>query len=447
MDSRRSATARLRDNPYNAAMATSASTRLGFFQRARGLVETLAWLRLVAIAGQALTVAVVTFLLGLGIQVAPLALGIGVLAVFALFAFWRLGQPWPFTLAEAFAHVAVDILVLTYLLYWTGGVDNPFVSLLVIPMALAAAALSLRYVAAVAVLASTCFVALALWHQPLPPLHAANFAATELHVAATSVNFVVTAAVLAFFIARLARALRAREAEVRHQRERTLRNEGILAIATQAAGTAHELNTPLSTIRTLLAELQRERAGDASLAADLALLSSQAERCRDILRKLVEVGNRRLAGTPEQLPLKDFVDACEHQFRLLRPEVELAVAFDGDAAGLGIEAAPDLGHALVNLLSNAADASFASGSAAVELAVSVTGEHADFAVRDHGTGIAPGHGATFRSSKQHGLGLGLALAHSTAERLGGELAAHAAPGGGLVQRLRVPLLANDNGGR
>ena len=97
-------------------MPASASTRLGFFQRARGLAETLAWLRLVAIAGQALTVAVVALGLGLPIPVLPLALGIGALGLFALFAFWRLEQPWPVSLAEAFGHVAVDILVLTYLL-------------------------------------------------------------------------------------------------------------------------------------------------------------------------------------------------------------------------------------------------------------------------------------------------------------------------------------------
>lgn len=428
-------------------MTTSTATRRGFFQRARGLAETLAWLRLCAVAGQALTVAVVALGLRLPISVAPLAFGIGVLGLFALFAFWRLEQPWPVTLAEAFGHVAVDILVLSYLLYWSGGVENPFVSLLVMPIALAAAALSLRYVAAVALLASTCFVLLIGWHAPLPSLHEVRIAGSDLHVIAVCANFVVTAAVLAFFIARLSRALRAREAEVQRERERTLRDEGILAIATQAAGTAHELNTPLSTIRTLLAELQRERAGEPALAADLALLAGQAERCRDILRQLVEVGSRRLAGVPERLTLAAFVDGCEHQFRLLRPEIALDIDFDGDAGERRIEAPPDLSHALINLLSNAADASRAAGSDAVELRVAATRSLVEFAVRDHGSGIAPGAGVAFRTSKRDGLGLGLALAHATAERLGGELSAHAAEGGGLRQRLRLPLLANDNSSR
>jgi two-component system sensor histidine kinase RegB len=154
------------------------------------------------------------------------------------------------------------------------------------------------------------------------------------------VNFVVTAAVLAFFIARLARALRAREAEVRHERERTLRDEGILAIATQAAGTAHELNTPLSTIRTLLGELQREQAGNAALAADLDLLAGQAQRCRDILRELVAVGSRQLAGTREPMSLATLLDQSENQFRLLRPEVNLAATIDAGEATRTIAVGP-----------------------------------------------------------------------------------------------------------
>jgi two-component system sensor histidine kinase RegB len=427
-------------------MNATIAIRRGFFDRARELTETLAWLRLCAVSGQALTVAVVALALQMAIPIAPLALGIATLATFALFAFWRLRQPWPVTLTEAFGHVAVDIGVLTWLLYWSGGATNPFVSLLVMPIALAAAALPLRYVIGVAVLAAAGYLLLVPWHVPLPPLHPAGSGDFNLHVAGMAINFVVTAGVLAFFIARLARALRAREAEVQRERERALRDEGILAIATQAAGTAHELNTPLSTIRTLLGELQREQAGNGALAADLALLAGQAERCRDILRELVAVGSRQLAGTPQRLALTDFVRECEDQFRLLRPEVELAVTLEANADARMLEARPDLRHALINLLSNAADASLAAGSSTIELRVAAGAHRVEFGVRDHGSGsdIGPGAGTAFQTSKRDGLGLGLALAHATAERLGGELNAQPVAGGGLLQRLRVPLAAVDN---
>jgi len=411
---------------------------------ARELMGTLAWLRLCAVSGQALTVLVVAFAFGMAIPMIPLGLGVAALGLFALFAFWRLRQPWPASLPEAFAHISVDIGVLAFLLYWSGGATNPFVSLLVMPIALAAAAMPRRHVIAVALFAAACYLLLIPWHVPLPPAPHTPTGDFNLHVAGMAINFVVTAAVLAFFIARLARALRNREAEVQHERERALRDEGILAIATQAAGTAHELNTPLSTIRTLLAELRRENEGNAALAADLDLLSGQAERCRDILRELVAVGSRQLAGTPQRLPLSEFVHDCENQFRLLRPEVSLTTAMDEIAQTRVIEAAPNLRHALINLLSNAADASLAAGSAAIELGIVVGARMVEFFVRDHGAGdgIAPGAGIAFKTSKRDGLGLGLALAHSTVERLGGDLTAQPLADGGLLQRLRIPLAAS-----
>jgi two-component system sensor histidine kinase RegB len=421
------------------------ATRRGYADRARRLAETLAWLRLCAVGGQTLTVAVVAGVLGIAIPLGPLMLGIGALAAFALFAFWRLRQPSPVAPIEAFDHIAVDIVVLGWLLYWTGGVNNPFVPLLVMPIALAAAALPLGYVVAVALLASTAYLLLIAWHVDLPPLLDGP-GGFNLHVAGSAINFAVIAIVLGFFIARLARRLRDRELEVQRERERALRDEGILAIATQAAGTAHELNTPLSTIRTLLAELQREHAGDGALAADLALLAGQAERCRDILRELVAVGTRQLAGTPQRLALGVFVQDCENQFRLLRPEVELRVALDGEARARMIEVEPSLRHALINLLSNAADASLTAGRNEIDLTVAAGADHVEFGIRDHGSGIAPGAGVAFQTSKADGLGLGLALAHATTERLGGTLTARKLDEGGLLQRLRVPLASTDNRG-
>ena len=421
------------------------ATRRVFADRARRLAETLAGLRLCAVVGQTLTVAVVAGVLGIAIPLGPLMLGISALAAFALFAFWRLRQPSPVAPIEAFDHIAVDIVVLGWLLYWTGGASNPFVSLLVMPIALAAAALPLGYVVAVALLASAAYLLLIPWHVDLPPLHDGP-GGFNLHVAGSAINFAVIATVLAAFIARLARRLRDRELEVQRERERALRDEGILAIATQAAGTAHELNTPLSTIRTLLGELRREHAGNGALADDLALLGGQAERCRDILRELVAVGTRQLAGTPQRLTLGAFVQDCENQFRLLRPEVELRLVLDADACKRVIEVEPSLRHALINLLSNAADASLAANSSEIELAVGLDGEDAEFGIRDHGCGIAPGAGVAFQTSKADGLGLGLALAHATTERLGGALTAQKLAEGGLLQRLRVPLASTDNRG-
>ena len=401
------------------------------------LTRTLAWLRLCAIAGQSVAVLVCALWMHLAIPLLPLLTGIGALAVFAVFAAWRLGQPWPVREWETIGHVAVDTLVLGYLLYFTGGASNPFVTLLVVPIALAAAALSVPAVLAVAALAGVAYLLLLYRHVPLPmPMHGGGF---PLHVAGMGANFVITALLLAFFINRLARALRMQQLEVQRVRERALRDEGILAIATQAAGAAHELNTPLATMRTLLPELRREHAKDLTLEEDLALLQEQVDRCRTILREMVAFGQAQLSQEAERMPLQAFVHGCLERFQLLRPEAELSLDLSDALARQVLRVPPGLRHALINLLNNAADASASRGSDAVELEIRSEDGWLELTVRDHGPGFdTEGTVALGRSAEQGGLGLGLALAEATAERLDGELTAGNTAHGAQV-RLRLPL--------
>ncbi|BBD80785.1 ATP-binding protein [Aerosticca soli] len=415
-------------------MTPNTPSRLGPAAFAR----TLAWLRLCAVAGQCVAVLVCAFWMKLAIPLLPLMVGIGTLAVFAVFAAWRLGQPWPVREWETLGYVAVDTLVLGYLLYFTGGATNPFINLLLVPIALSAAALSGIGVLAVALLAGLAYLIL-LWHYvplPLPPHQ--GFA---LHVIGMGVDFVITALLLGFFIHRLAHALRTEQLQVQRARERALRDAGILAIATQAAGAAHELNTPLGTMCTLLPELRREHAGDATLVADLQLLETQVERCRGILREMVAFGKAQLARTPERMTLERLVHGCRERFQLLRPEAELTIALDADLAGLTLDVPAGLRHALINLLNNAAEASAQRGSHAVALQIRREDAWLAFCVRDHGPGFAAGQSPSLGASgKQTGLGLGLALAEATAERLQGELVTGNHADGAEVC-LRLPLAA------
>jgi two-component system sensor histidine kinase RegB len=258
-------------------------------------------------------------------------------------------------------------------------------------------------------------------------------------VAGMGANFVITALLLAFFINRLARALRVQQLEVQRVRERALRDEGILAIATQAAGAAHELNTPLATMRTLLPELRREHADDLTLEEDLALLQEQVDRCRTILREMVAFGQAQLSQEAERMPLQAFVHGCLERFQLLRPEAELSLDLPDAVARQVLRVPPGLRHALINLLNNAADASASRGSDAVELEIHGEDGWLQLTVRDHGPGFdTEGTVALGRSAKQGGLGLGLALAEATAERLDGELTAGNTEHGAQV-RLRLPL--------
>ncbi len=412
--------------------------RIGPFALAR----TLAWLRLCAIGGQCTAVLVCALWLRLPIPLLPLLCCIGLLAVFAVLAAWRLGRTWPVSESEAIAHIGVDTLELGVLLYFTGGASNPFITLLVLPIALAAAALSIRALLAVAVLAGSAYLLLLQRHLSLPMPDGLRDRGFELHVVGMGVNFVITALLLGFFINRLAHALRMQQLATQRVHERALRDEGILAIATQAAGAAHELNTPLSTMRTLLPELRREHAGDAALAEDLSLLEGQVDRCRDILREMVAFGQAQLSQEPERLDMAQFLRGCTERFQLLHPEAELELQVDEGVVRLPLRAPPGLRHALLNLLNNAADASAQRDLREVLLQVERAGDWLQFMVIDRGPGFASAESSTRlgHSEKQDGLGIGLTLAVATAERLDGELVARNTDDGAVVC-LRLPLSA------
>jgi two-component system sensor histidine kinase RegB len=213
---------------------------------------------------------------------------------------------------------------------------------------------------------------------------------------------------------------------MRRLRERALRDEGILAMATQAADAAHQLNTPLSTLRTLLPEIVRGREDDVTLHDDVGVMTGEVERCRDILRGMVEYGRQQLAGTARVTTLGDFIGDSADRFRLLRPDADLAMDVASGLRDRPITVQPGLDHALLNLLQNALDASLQNGSHAVMLGATIDGGRVQFVIGDHGDGLSASRAVSGPavSSKPDGLGIGLALARSTVERMHGELQAH-----------------------
>jgi two-component system, sensor histidine kinase RegB len=410
------------------------------------LTRTLAWLRLCAIGGQSAAVIICSWWMRIDIPTLALFLGIDLLAVFAVFAAWRISQPWPVREWETVCHVAADTLVLVYLLYFTGGASNPFITLLLVPIALSAAALSVRSVLSVAAIAGVAYLVLLRWHVPLPMNELMSTdQGFSLHVAGMGVNFAISALLLGFFINRLATAVRLQQLEVQRVRERALRDEGILAMATQAAGAAHELNTPLSTMRTLLPELRREHADDKVLGEDLELLEGQVDRCRTILREMVAFGKTQLSQEPERLKLQAFIHGVVERFKLLRPEAELELRMPAELEPLVLRTPPGLRHALINLLNNAADASAMRDSQHVRLEIRRDGLWLEWSVRDRGPGFHPAAATASigQSDKQSGLGIGLALAEATAERLSGQLTAvNTDDGAEMCLRLPLPAIAD-----
>lgn len=407
---------------------------------AHALVTTLAWLRPCAALGQALAIVAAIGWLRITLPLQPLVAGIAVMAVAAMLGFWRLRQAWPVGEIEAVCHIGFDLLLLAWALYFTGGASNPFITLLLVPVALAATTLSVRDTGFVVLLAAAAYAILMFRYVPLPDISTHGSAAGfRLHLTGMAINFLIAALLLAVFIGRMTALLRAQREATRELRERMLRDEGILAVATQAAEAAHELNTPLSTLRTLLPELERDGGGGATLREDVQLMIGEVDRCRGILRRMVDYGRQQLSGNAQATTLGDYVHANVERFRLLCPEAEVSVSVPAGIADYPIEAQPGLAHALLNLMHNAFDASSENASRVVTLDAAVRAGHVEFVIGDRGNGLPglePGS-VPSASSKANGLGLGLALARSTIERLRGELHADSDTGGTRI-RVRLP---------
>jgi len=393
-------------------------------------LRTLCSLRWLAVGGQAATILVATWVLGLELPPLPLWAGVAALALFNLYAQLRVhdADTAPVT---AFGHILVDVTVLTWMVAWSGGVANPFGSLFLILIALAALALPLRWTLAVA---AACLIGYAISGIFGLPLPAGYFTAMQMHQWGVVCNFLLSATVVLVFATRLAIALRRREHELSLLRERFVRNEGIVALATHAASVAHELNTPLATM-TLLADDIADQTDSPELRDDVDTLRELLVQCRERVLALA----RPAAG---QAPGRDSVTLPQvlEQWRLVRPTITLK---RNDDAPLQLPLDPGIGHLLMVLLNNAADAGEQAERPQVDLTLRIEGHDLIGEVRDYGRGFdardAVLPGTLFNSGKTQGMGVVLALSHATIERLDGELWMRPAQGAGTRVGFRLPL--------
>lgn len=409
-------------------------------------LRTLVVLRWTAAAGQSLTIAVTLHALALPLPAWPLWSGVAALLAFNVYAASTIRRdglpprdPAPPLRAAipagvAVAHLGFDIAELTWMIAWSGGAMNPFVSLFLVPVALATLVLPIRHIVLVAILATAGYTLAATLGPALPHIH--GLAGTfDLHLTGMAVNFALSTIVFVAVLTHLAAARDAREREIAQLREQAARAEGILGLATHAAAMAHALNTPLGTLTLMLDDLAEDCADRPALGAEIDRARAVVAVCRDQVRKLVHEAH---PDSHLLQPLADYIDSVIARWELLRPSMRLAR--DIELPQLPIRADPALAHLLQALLDNAADASADRGHAELGLHLRVVDHVLVGAIDDHGGNALDQRplGTLFASSKADGLGVGLALSHATVERYGGELSLQAGDDGAIT-RFRLPL--------
>lgn len=338
----------------------------------------------------------------------------------------------------------LDLVLFTAILYATGGPANPFSSLYLVYVALAAVILPPRWSWALVSFALACSAALFVYHVPLSGAdhhaHHGGAGFMDWHLRGMWVSLGVTASFIVYFLHRVMQALRGRDQELTRERERTLRHERAAAVATLAAGAAHELSTPLGTIGLVSSELERalrKQGAPSGVTDDVALIQSEVVRCRKILDQL-SVESGQVSGGP--LAPLDPRELLELSLEGLPDRERVKVgAMDPAAELYGPRHA--LAQAVRSLLANALEASHADQP--VEVTVSFQGGFGKISVRDQGTGMPPEvlerAREPFFSTKRSGLGLGLFLVQGVADQLGGALTIESVPGGGTRTVLSLPV--------
>jgi two-component system, sensor histidine kinase RegB len=377
----------------------------------------LFWLRCLAIIGQLVTIAVVQIFFGVHLPLPAMLMVITLEVVFNAFTWIRVARARPETNFELLGQLWVDLGALSALLFLSGGTTNPFVSLYLPSLAIAAAVLPWQLMIWLAAFAVSCYAALGFDSVPLNMDNPANL--FDYYRAGMWVNFMVSVGLIAWFVARMSNGLRLRDAALADAQQRLLRDERAVALGVQAATVAHEIGTPLSTIAMLSEELRDAARSDKGLApysADLELLEQQMALCTSALARL----RSRASVASHRQTLDEWLESFAAQWRLRHPHVKferIGVA----PAGVWLDDTVAVSQILTILLDNAARAS----RDRVTLAASSAHGEIEFEVCDSGPGIPPSLRGTLGSmpvdSTQGGHGVGLYLAFTAAARLGGEI--------------------------
>ncbi|MGV3485875.1 MAG: ATP-binding protein [Planctomycetaceae bacterium] len=421
---------------------------------------TSAWLlrlRWFAVVGQLATVVVAVFVAGVNDPWLPLLSLIAVTAITnVVYGIWLRGVKQPgetshVEIAEAdqiaTTLMMVDLVTLTAMLYLSGGIDNPFSLFYFVNLAVGGVILRPRWawvLTAMAIAGSGLLIATSVPSEGLAGnglQHGSTLYFLGLFVAYATCSSVVT-----YFVTRTAAELTRSERELNDAHARhsqALRLEGL---TTLAAGAAHELATPLSTIDVIARELDRHLQDweiPASVREDLRLIDHELEMCKQILRRMRGAAGDSMINQWNHTTVGELIDCALEGVR----DPDRVDVTDGPVS---VEAQPlwlpqeAVAQAIRNLIHNGLDASGAGGRVMID--TKIRDLKLEVRIRDCGRGMSEEElgraGEPFFTTKEpgRGMGLGLFLTRSVVSRLGGKLIFQSVPGVGTDAVVEIPCL-------
>ena len=402
-------------------------------------ISRLLMLRSGAIAVQLIAVLSVYFLLDYQLALLPLLGVITLEAAFqlvSLFAYRNVSHAKP---SVMLMQLTADVLFLTILLSLSGGATNAFVSLLLLPIMIAAVTLREKGLAYIALLAIAAYSFL-LINMPDHSMHQMNMSG---HFVGMWVNFVLSTSVIALVIGAMSRALKDRERVIAKAREKQLRNEQLVSLDGAAAQITHQLATPIANLQLLFEELLEEQPNNTIVKQ----MQTPLEQCRDQLNSFRALSEQiRVNNAKDQITIAQLQTAINDTFVLQYPGQHIKWSTPSINAILLSDAM--LLPAILNLLQNAAIANQKQGKTELELSWELDQQDQciDLLIRDFGDGFTPSQlaelGGQVMPSEQ-GMGLAVLLSNVTFERLNGSLTLFNHKEGGAVAKVKLAIINNE----
>jgi two-component system, sensor histidine kinase RegB len=387
-------------------------------------LDTILRLRWLAVLGQLAAIFIVVQGLEFDLPIAPC------LVLVSLSAMVNLGLQIAFNPMErmepvyAAALLALNIVELAALLYFTGGLQNPFSFLFLAPVLISATALPVRFTIALGLLAVACASALGFFYLPLPWDSEEPLVLPPIYLLGVWLSIVLAIVVTSLYAFQVTEESRKLSDALAATELVLAREQHLTQLDGLAAAAAHELGTPLSTIVLISRELERTLTGNGQEAADIKTLREQAQRCRDILAKITQLSS---TGAPfDHMKLSTLIEetVAPHRDFGVAIKVRIAVAATKEPVGTRN---PAILYGVGNILENAVD--FARSE--VEVNAWWNAETVEVVISDDGPGFAPEiikrigepylsrrRNAEESQSEHGGLGLGVFIARTLLERTG-----------------------------
>ena len=362
---------------------------------------------------------------------------------------WRLQSSKLISSNELFCHLLADASILVVVLINTGGANNPLISYLLVLLAITATILPRKYVNAFAfasILVYTSFLILDLQIEQELMLEGTAHNMQQ-HLVGMWAIFLVSAILIAFFVTQMANAIKIREINIAQARENEIRNEQLVAIGTLAAGTAHALGTPLSTMAVLLTELDKfdkDQLKIEDIKTDISILKRQVLRCRNSLAQLTQYYNKDKSETQAKITIQDIIDDIKEYLVTVHPSSNLE--FENRCpVNTRILSNLNLRHALINIIENGIKAASNSVSVCFDL-IEAKPLEIEISIVDDGPGIPTqvmeSLGEPFISTRHESMGLGIFLANASITQLGGQIEIFNLKLGGAKTVIKLPLPPN-----